>query len=186
MWRLLTAGGLPAASCGAFGIGTQFDCGPLAASGSPYRLEVAEFGQDQTGTYSVHLYPLPAASACENVALGCDVPLGGRIDPPLNSDFYSFSVTDGDRVQITVLETAPFDPGFNAMWRLLTATGQPAASCSAFGIGSQFDCGPLPASGNPYRLEVADFFPLPHRQLHRSSVQAAGGHRLRERRRARM
>jgi hypothetical protein len=157
MWRLLTAGGLPAASCGAFGIGTQFDCGPLPASGSPYRLEVAEFGQDQTGTYSVHLYPLPAASACENVALGCDVPLGGRIDPALDSDFYSFSVTDGDRVQITVLETAPFDPGFNAMWRLLTATGQPAASCGAFGIGSQFDCGPLPASGNPYRLEVADF-----------------------------
>ena len=43
----------------------------------------------------------------------------------------------------------------NARWRLLEGDGSPAADCG-FSALDQRDCGPLPAAGNPYRIEVQD------------------------------
>src|SRR5947208_2069333 len=68
---------------------------------------------------------------------------------------------EGELVEITVLNGTPAGSNFNAQWRLLTATGAPAASCGGFndavhGFDLQRDCGPLPASGNPYQIEVQD------------------------------
>jgi subtilase family serine protease len=50
-WRLLTATGTPAGACGTFALGTDRDCGPLAAG--TYRVEVEDFTRDGTGAYDV-------------------------------------------------------------------------------------------------------------------------------------
>lgn len=52
-WRLLDASGRPAPYCGAFTAGTSLDCGPLPGALGPYRIEVADAGHNDIGTYSV-------------------------------------------------------------------------------------------------------------------------------------
>jgi hypothetical protein len=75
----------------------------------------------------------------------------------LETKLFSFSVHEGDTIGVTVEKTPPFDPGFDPGWRLLDRTGQPVGeNCENFEPSSlpNFQCGPLPASGNPYQLEV--------------------------------
>jgi uncharacterized protein (TIGR03437 family) len=96
-------------------------------------------------------------SASNNsIDLVCDVPVTGTIDNPQESDFFNFNVVEGERVEISVVRGTPSGPNFLPAWRILRADGTPASSCGAYGIGALFDCGPLSAAGNPYRLEVAD------------------------------
>jgi hypothetical protein len=52
-WRLLTGSGEPESSCGSASTSDLRDCGPLFASGSPYTLEIMDYGYDDTGTYIV-------------------------------------------------------------------------------------------------------------------------------------
>ncbi len=154
MWRLLTAAGQPATACGAFDIAQTRDCGPLAAAGSPYRIEVADHLLDDTGTYHVHFQRLTLP--CDGPALTCDIPATGTITDPAESDLHSLTVAEGEIVRITVVEGAPSGANFLPQWRLLTAAGLPAAACGTFDIAQTRDCGPLAAAGSPYRIEVAD------------------------------
>ena len=156
-WRLLTGAGAPTLSCGAFTTGARRECGPLPAAGNPYQVEIIDHLRDDTGRYAVHLYNLRAATACDNTAVSCDVPVAGTIDTAVESDLFRIgAVTDGERFQITVPKRAPSGLNFAPSWRLLTGAGTPAVSCGAFTTGLQRDCGPLPATGNPYQIEVMD------------------------------
>src|SRR5262249_17512360 len=79
--------------------------------------------------------------------------------PILDTDLFSFSVPDGEHIGVTVDNAAPFDDGFLAGRRLLDRTGFPVAGvCGDFNASPRgiFECGPLSAEGNPYRLEVGD------------------------------
>ena len=107
------------------------------------------------------LQRLTAAAACETTPITCDAPVSAPLSPAVDSDLLRFNVAEGELVEITVLNGTPAGSNFNAQWRLLTATGAPAASCGGFndavhGFDLQRDCGPLPASGNPYQIEVQD------------------------------
>src|SRR5579862_7538845 len=156
IWRLLTAAGLAAPHCGGFTSGLQ-DCGPLPAAGSPYQIEIRDSGANDTGTYQVHLQRDTAAGACETTPLPCDTIVTGTIDTPIESDLFplGFTVAEGEVIAINIEGVAPEGVNFNPVWRLFTAAGLPAADCGGFNGGLQ-DCGPLPAAGNPYRVEVRD------------------------------
>src|SRR5438552_1409124 len=82
------------------GFDLQRDCGPLPASGNPYQIEVQDQGLNDTGTYVAFLQRLTAAVACESM-LDC------VIDAAVESDLGRFPVTDGQTVQITVLNGTP-------------------------------------------------------------------------------
>ena len=91
-WRVLTAQGNPAPNCGSFTTNVDRDCGPLPASGNPYRLEVEDHQRDATGTYRVHFQRLTTGTVCEDTPLTCDTPVTRNIDHPVDSDLFSFSV----------------------------------------------------------------------------------------------
>src|SRR2546422_62266 len=95
------------------------------------------------------------ANAQTSTPISCDVPISACISTATEVDGYTFNVTAGEVVSINVGNVAPSGPSFSAVWRLLTAGGATAVSCGGFGSGLR-DCGPLPTSGNPYRIEVTD------------------------------
>ena len=95
-------GSVPASSARA----PSTDCGPLPASGNPYRVEVIDWQNDATGPYTIHLYRLTATAACEDVALSCDVPQAGSIESPVDKDFFSFSAAEGEWVEVSLVELA--------------------------------------------------------------------------------
>ncbi len=156
-WRLVRNDGNPAGVCGSFVLSTQGECGPLSSAFSPYRIEVRDFNSNDTGTYRVHFYRLPAATACENTALACSVPAAATIDNPSDSDFFSFNVVPNEFARITVVTGAQTGTNFQPAWRLVANNGNPASSCGFFVSSAQVICGPLSADGNPYRVEVQDF-----------------------------
>jgi uncharacterized protein (TIGR03437 family) len=155
VWRLLRGDGTPASACGDIS-GAARDCGPLPASGNPYRVEISDFQLNGAGTYLLHLQRLTAAAACDNAPLICGITSRGTIDSPIDTDLYSFSVAGGERVNVNFANTAPVGPNFGVVWRLLQGDGAPASQCGDIS-GAARDCGPLPASGNPYRVEISDF-----------------------------
>jgi len=158
-WRLLDVAGNPVPPCDAFIAHLpQTLCGPLAASGSPYQLAVGDLDAADVGTYAVGVQRVSAATACEEVSLICNVPVNAALHDPLASDLLSFSVNDGDVVAVSVVSDGPAAPRFAPAWRLLDATGAPAGGrCGEFSTAlPYFRCDPLPASGNPYRLEIGD------------------------------
>src|SRR5439155_891195 len=179
-WRLLTGAGTPAVSCGGetdprFGLR---DCGPLPASGNPYRIEVRDQFSDGTGSYVVYLQRLTAAAACETTTIACDgspsapcdtpIACNGSpsvaIDPAVESELirFNFDMVEGEHVDIHVINGTSASGNLSVAWRLLTGAGTPAVSCGGYTDprSRQFlrDCGPLPASGNPYQIEVRDQF----------------------------
>jgi hypothetical protein len=155
-WRVVDRAGNPAPMCGSFSAISDGDCGPLLASGSPYRIQIRETDLDAVGDYTIHLQRLTAAAACDVTPLLCDVPLTGSIEHRIDTDLLSFSVTPGEIVNITLDEIDPFDPGFEVEWRVLDASGTPAASCGTFSNLDNRDCPNLPATGSPYHIEVRD------------------------------
>ena len=81
-WRLLSATGAPASSCGNSTTATTLDCGPLTAG--TYNIEVASF--TGTGTADLHLQRLAAAQACDSPPILCDVPQTADISPAVDND----------------------------------------------------------------------------------------------------
>ena len=155
-WRILDRSGVPASSCGSQTINSSEDCDSLSPTGNPYRIEVTDFFNDDTGNFRILLQRLTSNVACDDVLLTCNTPFTTTIDDAVDSDLFSFCAPDNERVSISVTLTS--GTNFNPYWRLLDGTGRPAVTCGSFTISSPVDCGPLPASGNPYRIHVTDFF----------------------------
>jgi hypothetical protein len=143
-WRLLTASGTSAPSCGSLRPGRGSDCGPLPAG--EYRIEVGAAAG--TGAAGVHLQRL---TRCTTTELRCEQPLEDEIVPPEESDLFRFAAAEGEVVRLTVRKlTGPLV----AEWRLLTIDGVPAESCGSFRRALAADCGPLGAGD--YQLQVVD------------------------------
>ena len=119
-WRLRDGTGL--SICGGPYAG-RGECGPLAASGNPYRVEVFEPGSDGTGAYQVHMFRLTAGSTCDETPQGCDQTVPASIDQPLETDMFAFTVVDNERLAITVLAGAPTSGNYAVNWRLYNAAG---------------------------------------------------------------
>ncbi|MBI3767871.1 MAG: hypothetical protein HY271_05160, partial [Deltaproteobacteria bacterium] len=131
VWRVIDKLGNPIQDneCDDFGdayLGSLRDCGPLPASGSPYRVEVRDGSSDATGCYHVHLQRLTEGAVCEPTPVGCDGTAPGTIDPALEDDLirFDFSVTEGEIVAINLGVTVP-GTNFDPTWRLLDRTGRP-------------------------------------------------------------
>jgi hypothetical protein len=103
---------------------------------------------------------LTASTACENIPLTCDIPFTGAIEDSVDTDLLSFTVPTNEKVSILILTDAPSGTNFQPYWRLLDSAGKPASSCGSFVLAMPFaiECGPLSPSGNPYRIELTDFF----------------------------
>ena len=159
-WRLLDDMGMPVAGdCGVFGRSApNYPCGLPGATGGPYRLEVRAVQPGDTGTYAVRVAPVTAGRACEDVPLTCAVPAYGTIDDPLDTDLFSFDAVDGGWVEISVVSGLHGGEVIDAAWHLVDWTGAPVdGPCGVFSkLGVDYACGPLPASGNPYRVVVGD------------------------------
>jgi hypothetical protein len=160
-WRLLSKTGEPVpGKCALFSGTNRRDCGPLAYSGNPYRIEVEDLGRNQSATQRFYFQTLTQGATCEiGPPINPCVVLSGTINSPLDADLliFNFSVADGARVRITMTEVSP---NFTLAWRLLDKTGAPVpgtGNCAVFTRLAQLDCGDLPASGNPYRIEVQGF-----------------------------
>ena len=151
-WRLLDQASRPVAPCDSFtGVG-RVDCGPLATAGNPYRIEVGDVANANVGTYQIFLQRLTVPQACLGNYKFCD------IDPPTDTDLLSFTVDGVSEVGIQVNAAEDSGENFEPYWRVLDASGAPAKRCGAFTLAEEMECGVLPAAGNPYRLEVTDFF----------------------------
>jgi methionine-rich copper-binding protein CopC len=150
-WRVLRADGTPIT--GWYTLGYR-DLGPLEASGSPYRIEVRDYAQDDTGTYEIHLQRLTAATACEAVPLICDAPVSGPIEDPFDTDLYSFDASDDERVAVIIDEIEPSGASFGPEWRVLRADG---SAMTGWYTLNYDDLGPLVASDSPYRIEIRDY-----------------------------
>jgi len=156
-WRLLDGSGNPivGGNCGTFDIShPNFPC-VLPAAGS-YRLEVEAHNPGDTGAYAVRVASVTAGSACEDIPLTCAVPVYGTIDDPVDADLFSFSVNDGDWAEISALSGLHGGAVIDAAWQLIDNRGVPVEGCASFVPGVDDACGPLPASGNPYRIVVGD------------------------------
>src|SRR6185503_17666141 len=91
-----------------------------------YQLQVSERDRDEGGgQYQVNLQRLSAATACESIQLGCDVTLQGDFASSLDDDLYVFNVTGTEIVRIAASDVG--GAGSEPAWRLLDATGAPAA-----------------------------------------------------------
>src|SRR5262245_60978003 len=158
-WRLLKRDNNPAAApCGAFARSSQRDCGPLAASDSPYRIEIRDFDQDSIGFYRLHFYRLTAAAACDDRPLACGTRSDASIDDRLDSDLFSFNAVANEPVSVIVAKAAQSGANFQTEWRLLRGNGLPVSgACGNFNTSEQpTACGPLPVGDNPYRVQVQD------------------------------
>jgi hypothetical protein len=150
-WRLLDGAGAPVAGdCGVFGRSEpNFPCGLPADPGGPYRLEVEATRPGDTGAYAVRFEPVTAERACEDIPLPCGVPVYGTIDDPLDTDLFSFSVDDGEWVEISVVSGLHGGAVIDAAWQLIDGIGIPVTGpCGVFARnGFDFACGPLPCLG---------------------------------------
>src|SRR5262249_13006165 len=123
------------------------------------------------GQYKVRFQPLGVDSACSNTPLTCGVARIVTIeDPPadqmcgfvecpvMDTEWLSFNVNDVERIAVTVKNADWSAGGFLAGWRLVDRTGFPVeGECGDYEeTPPNFECGPLPAAGNPYRIEVGD------------------------------
>jgi hypothetical protein len=160
-WQLLDGHGTPVPGYGRFITRAPHTlCGPLAAAGNPYSLAIGDPDAEHTGKYKVALQRVTASAACENQQLQCGESLDAVLDDPLDTDLLSFSVVDGETVNVGVSAIAAADAAadaeFTPGWRVLDASGRPAGGpCAHFSSAEPLvTCDPLPESGNPYRLEV--------------------------------
>jgi len=158
-WLLVDRTGAPVdGPCGNAGPSNpNYQCGPLAASGSPYGIGVLAGQSGFTGAYAVRFQRVTAEQACEDVPLPCGVPVFGEIDDPLDTDLFSFSVDDGEWISIQVFSGFHGGTVIDAAWHLIDGSGtEVTGPCGEFSQLGAYACGPLPASGNPYRIMVGD------------------------------
>jgi pimeloyl-ACP methyl ester carboxylesterase len=139
--------------------------------GNPYRIVVGDDDARDPGQYKVRFQRLTLDAACSSTALPCGVALRTAIDDPppdqmcgfaecpiLDTELFGFSVNDGEHIAVTVGYAPSPAIGSLAGWRILDRTGFPVEGVCGDFISSQpnFECGPLPAAGNPYQIEVGD------------------------------
>jgi hypothetical protein len=150
-WRLLAGQGTPATACGSWSRGSR-DCGPLPAAGNPYRVEVSSFA---TTTGGFELYVEQLGGQCADAPISCGETYGGTHPVAIGSELIplGFTTREGERL---VIRTRATSGNLDVAWRLLAGSGAPASSCGSWERGSR-DCGPLPAAGNPYRVELSSF-----------------------------
>ncbi len=153
-WRLLDGSGSAASACGSFTLLQHQDCGPLTAASGPYRVQVRDFLQNDTGGYHVHLQRLTPSVACDNTSAQCDVSVDGAVDDVVDSDLFWFDVSDATTVTVGVTGVDAF--WGKPEWRLVDGLGEPASACGSFTLAQQLDCGPLAAASGPFRLQVRD------------------------------
>jgi hypothetical protein len=155
--RLLDTNGTPVVCASGSFAGNYYDCGPLPASGNPYRVEVSEFLNNDTGTYDLVVERLSAATACDAFPVMCDETVTGQIDDRLSENLhkFTFNVDDSNNeiVRVTLETTSGTQTGFSARYRLIDGAGKPAGNCTGMSFGAR-NCGPLLAAGNPYRVQV--------------------------------
>jgi hypothetical protein len=154
-WRLLKADGTAVPGFAGLSVrAAATDCGPLSNADSPYRIQVADATSEATGRYRVYLQRVTALTACEGTTLACDAAVSDSLQSPEDTDLFSFSVTNGEVVSVTVVG----EPPVQAAWRLLKGSGAPVPGVpGVFAVWPTATlCGPLSAAGNPYRIEVAD------------------------------
>lgn len=155
-WRLIDAERNSAVSCGTFTTSQDRNCGPLPSAGNPYQVEIEDNARNDSGDYGAHFQRLSAGRACDQVAISCDIPIGGVIIEPLDTDLFAFDVTDNETVSISVVEQPGSGSSFNPRWRLMDAQGNAPSTCGAWSGGLTALCGSLHAVGSPYRIEVMD------------------------------
>lgn len=142
-WRIVTAAGTAAPSCGTLRAG-ESDCGPLPAG--TYTIQVS--AASGTGSATVHRQHL---TGCAATALDCEQEVHDTIVAAGDVDLFRFATTADERVRITVRELGGT---IDLEWRLLTAAGTRAAACDTFRRSLSEDCGPLGAGDHV--LQVRD------------------------------
>ena len=92
--------------------------------------------------------------------LTCDTAVDAAIETSSAVDCFTFTARDGEIVDISVVSQDAAG-SFQPAWRLIDRSGNDVdAACAGFGTSEpNFACGPLPASRNPYRLEVEADWP---------------------------
>src|SRR5438876_1175439 len=95
---------------------------------NPYQIEVQDQGLNDTGTYVAFLQRLTAAAACETTPITCDAPVSAPLCPSVHKALLHLDGCLGYIRLLFVSNGTPAGSNFNAQWRLLTATGAPAAS----------------------------------------------------------
>ena len=159
-WRLLKGSGAPVPGFGSFiPWPAATSCGPLSAAGSPYRIQVADAGNNDTGRYRVYLQRLTAVTACGSTPLPCDTVITATLGDSVATNLYRFDA-NGDVVSISVTPQPGGDPYFEPAWRVLDRAGMPVVGYGG-GLtpyyGYPVTAGPLSVAGNPYRVEVGDY-----------------------------
>jgi hypothetical protein len=148
VWRLLLPGGAPHVGCGGFSTAAR-DC-TLPSNGT-YTLEVADSGQNATGTYGIQVQRLTDGRRCGD-SIACDVAktktIGGRAD----TDLYSFTSVALETVHISTVRQGG-TTAFLPVWRLLLPDGTPAPACGAYSSADR-NC-TLGMAGS-YAIQVAD------------------------------
>src|SRR5206468_3122497 len=75
-----------------------FDDGPLTVSGTPYRVEIVDSGQNDTGTYLFPLQRLPPSAALFPYTTLFRSPLDGTINDRTDTDLMTFNVSTDEEV----------------------------------------------------------------------------------------
>ena len=149
-WRVLDRTGNTVMGWTTYGL---YDVGPLAAAGSPYRVEVFNYALDDVGNYRLHLERTTAARECGHDLMAYGAAVTRRISEPFDCDLLGFRVISGQSLKLFLDPVDPSDIRFDPYWRVLDKDGSVVIS---YGSYSTMDIGPLAVSGNPYRLEVVD------------------------------
>jgi hypothetical protein len=130
-----------------------FDVGALPVSGNPYRVEVKDNNENETGSYRIHLQRLTAAAVCDSATLICGRAIRDSIQDRTDSDLKRFQVAD--LATITVHTEVRWKPraNFNPVWRIIRGDGTALTGFNVFGVTNVNN---MPASGNPYSIEIKD------------------------------
>jgi len=102
---------------------------------------------------AVSILPNGAAGQC--TPLTCDTVVNASIGAASEVDCFTFTTSDAEVVDISVVSLAAGSP-FQPAWRLLDGSGTPVdGDCGEFGRSApNFPCGLLASPGGSYRLEV--------------------------------
>lgn len=149
-WRVLDKAGLTVIGWNGY---DRIDFGPLNAAASPYRIEVEDFGLDDTGGYRLHLERLTAAQACGRDRMPYQVAVSRRLDDAFDGDLLAFNALSGQSLRLFINPVDPSDIRFDPLWRLLDKDGAVVMNYTYY---TQTDIGALLTTGNPYRVEVVD------------------------------
>ena len=155
-WRIIDGFGNPFGTCGPFASTSRSSCGPLPAAGNPYAVQVQDGSLNDIGPFAIHLHRLSAARACDQNELACGVPFASTIDSVIDSNLHAFTVPEQETVRISLSVLPVSVAHFDLEWRLIDGAGNPAPACGFFSSAATMDCLDLPASRNPYRIEVQD------------------------------